>query len=138
MKNKLNISINKLQKALQISGRKTKSNKLLKQSVIKLTKLKKIPEEVLILSLENVGPLFLIKTKKKGKKVLQIPSPIYSIEKRFSISSNWIIKNSSKHNSTFFLQNFVNELLDSSDNQGFSKKQQQELNKLVVLNRSSL
>jgi ribosomal protein S7 len=103
-----------------------------------LAKLKKIPEEVLILSLENVGPLFSIKTKKKGKKILQIPNPIYSIEKRFSISSNWIIKNSSKHNSTFFLQNFVNELLDSSDNQGFSKKQQQELNKLVVLNRSSL
>jgi len=138
MKNKLNISINKFQKALQISGGKAKSNKFLKKSIVKLAKLKKAPEEVLVSSLENVGPLFLIKTKKKGKKVLQIPSPIYSIDKRFSISSNWIIKNSSKHNSNSFLQNFINELSDSSGNQGFSKKQQQELNKVVVLNRSSL
>lgn len=138
MKNKLNISVSKFQKTLQLSGGKVKSSFILLKAIKNLAKNKKNPGNVLILSLDNICPFFLVKTKKRGKKISQVPSPIYSMDKRFAIASRWVIKNSRKHNTNFFIKNFVNELSDASINQGFSKKQQQELNKLAILNRSSL
>jgi restriction endonuclease len=43
-----------------------------------------------------------------------------------------------KHSKGSFVENLLQEVYDSSQNQGFSKKQQQDLNKLVVINRAAL
>jgi len=68
MKNKLNISVSKFQKTLQLSGGKVKSSSILLKAIKNLAKNKKNPENVLILSLDNICPFFLVKTKKTRQK----------------------------------------------------------------------
>ena len=105
---------------------------------LKITLKNDNPYEVLSRSIENIKPLFIVSTQKKGKRVLQTPKPILRDEERIAISANWIVKNSFKHSRGSFVENLLQEIYDSYQNQGFSKKQQQELNKLVVINRAAL
>jgi len=58
MKNKLNISVSKFQKTLQLSGGKVKSSFILLKAIKNLAKNKKNPGNVLILSLDNICPFF--------------------------------------------------------------------------------
>jgi ribosomal protein S7 len=138
MENNLVIVTNKLQKAMLLSGGKVKSNSILKNLLKEISKSSRSPEEILNSSLLNVSPLFSLKTQKKGKRVVQSSIPIIGEEKRLSISARWVVKNAKKHSKNNFKKGLISEINDSSLNQGFSKKQQQELNKLVVLNRSAL
>ena len=139
MKNNTDIIVDKIQKALLVKGGRVKASILLNKIIKEISVVEKQdPSRLLEESLENIAPLFTIKTRKQGKKVVQTPIPIFSKSKRYAISSRWVVKNSKKHRSNSFIKNILAEINDSINNQGFSKKQQQELNKLVVLNRSSL
>ena len=138
MENNINILLDKLQKAMIISGGKVKSTKLLSKLLKDFSKSKSCPKAFIEDSFDNVAPLFLLKTQKKGKKVVQTPIPLTSKSKSFSIGARWLVKNAKKHNKQSFNQNLVIEFHDSYKNRGLSKKQQQELNKLVVLNRAAL
>ena len=130
--------LDKFQKALMSSGQKYSSHSIMKDLILKITLKHDNPYEILSKSIENIKPLFTVSTQKKGKRVLQTPKPILQDEERVAISANWIVKNSFKHSRSSFVENLLQEVYDSYQNQGFSKKQQQELNKLVVLNRAAL
>ena len=130
--------LDKFQKALMSSGQKYSSHSIMKDLILKITLKNDNPYEILSKSIENIKPLFTVSTQKKGKRVLQTPKPILQDEERVAISANWIVKNSFKHSRSSFVENLLQEVYDSYQNQGFSKKQQQELNKLVVLNRAAL
>ena len=131
--------LDKLQKSLMFSGSKLGSSLILKEVLRKILKKKKNPLNLIFSGVDQVKPFFLVKTQKKGrKKKVQIPVPLLTEESRLKISSNWIVNNSSKHSQNFVSERLIQELVDSSTNQGFSKKQQQDLNKLVIQNRSSL
>jgi len=132
------LSINKMQKAMLLSGGRVKSNLALKGLLKEISKSRRNPGETINNALLNVAPLFSLKSQKRGKRVVQSPVPIISNEKRIAIASRWLVKNSTKHNQQSFSKRLVAEVKEASLNQGFSKKQQQELNKLVVLNRSAL
>ena len=133
-----NIVLDKFQKALMNCGNKANSLVILRELILKISVKKDNPLEVLTLSVNNVKPMFTVSTQKKGKRVLQVPKPILSEDERIAVAANWIVKNSYKHSKGSFVNNFLQEVYDSFNNQGFSKKQQQELNKLVVINRSAL
>jgi ribosomal protein S7 len=136
--NNINICVVKLQKALLISGGKVKSDLILRKVIKDLTTSKKSSGDLIRSALENVSPYFTVKSRKRGKKVTQIPVPIFGIDKRFAFSSRSIVKNSKKHKNILFSGKVVSELLDASLDQGFSKKKLQELNKIILMNRSSM
>lgn len=138
MENNINILIDKLQKAMVISGGKVKSTGLLKALIKDISKGNQDSKELIQSSFENIAPLFLVKTQKRGKKVIQTPTPVTNREKSFAIASRWLVKNAKKHKLNSLKKGLVLELNDASNNQGFSKKQQQELSKLVILNRAAL
>jgi len=138
MKSNINIFIDKLQKAMVVSGGKVKSTILLKGLIKDLSRSNLDSKKLIQSSFDNIAPLFLVKTQKRGKRIIQTPSPITSKEKSFSIASRWLVKNAKKHKLNSLKKRLILELTDSSKNQGLSKKQQQELSKLVILNRAAL
>jgi ribosomal protein S7 len=138
VKNNLKIIIDKLQKSLLVSGGSSKSRSITFNLIKDFSKSKKNSELVISNALDNVSPLFLLKTRKKGKKVTQSPVPITKNAKRFALSAKMLVKNSKKHKTNGSSSRLLLEINDASLNQGFTKKQQQELNKLVVINRAAL
>jgi ribosomal protein S7 len=138
MRSNFDLLLDKFHKALMSSGHSSNSNLIMKDLISKIIRKKDNPQELLSKSIENIKPLFTVSTQKKGKRVLQTPKPILQYEKRVAISANWIVKNSRKHSKGPFVENLLQEVYDSAENQGFSKKQQQELNKLVLINRFAL
>ena len=136
--NNFDIVLDKFQKALMGSGQKSNSNLIMKDLISKIIIKNDDPQDILTKSVENIKPLFVVSTQKKGKRVLQTPKPILKDEERIAISTNWVVKNAMKHSKGSFVENLLQEVYDSSQNQGFSKKQQQDLNKLVVINRAAL
>jgi len=89
-------------------------------------------------SISNIQPNFLIITRKKGKRVFQVPRPVLSKKKRVSSGIKNIIKNSKNISEKTFIKSCQQEVINASLNKGFSKKQQQDLYKLVLLNRAAL
>jgi len=138
MKDNFGIILDKFHKALMGSGQKSNSILIMKDLLSKILVKNDDPKDLLTKSIDNIKPLFIVSTQKKGKRVLQTPKPILQEDERIAISANWIVGNASKHSKGSFIDNLLQEVYDSSQNQGFSKKQQQELNKLVVLNRAAL
>ena len=138
MNDNLNNVLNKFQKAIMGSGLKSTSTIILKEVISKIIGKNDNPYVILTESVNNIKPLFLVSSQKKGKRLVQTPKPLLNDEERIAISANWIVKNSKKHSRGSFVDNLLQEIYDASQNQGFSKRQQQELNKLVILNRSSL
>jgi len=138
MQSNLSVCVVKLQKALLVSGGKVKSSLILASTLKTITKLKKNSGNSLELALENISPYFILKSRKRGKKINQIPVPIFGKSKRFAYSSRNIIKSSKKHKGLSFKEKLSKELIDSSLGQGFSKKNLQEINRLILLNRASM
>jgi len=138
MKDNFNKILNKFQKALMSSGQKSTSTIILREVINRIISKNDDPYLILRQGVENVKPLFIVSSQKKGKRLVQTPRALLNEEKRIAISANWIVKNSKKHSRGSFVENLLQEIYDASQNQGFSKRKQQELNKLVVLNRASL
>jgi len=138
MKDNFNKILNKFQKALMSSGQKSTSTIILRGVIDRIISKNDDPYLILRQGVENVKPLFIVSSQKKGKRLVQTPRALLNEEKRIAISANWIVKNSKKHSRGSFVENLLQEIYDASQNQGFSKRKQQELNKLVVLNRASL
>ena len=85
--------------------------------------------------LANIAVRFVIKFRKKGKSVQEIPVPLNSSDKVYSNTIKLIIKNFRSQKGKSFDQIFINEFKDILNNQGVLKKRVNEINKIVIKNR---
>jgi len=102
-----------------------------------LKKLKKEPFFIIDKAIKNVMPIFLLKNKKIGKRVIFTPFFILSEHHRKLLGLKWIIE-AALSKPGKFKENFINEILDALDNKGSVKKKQKDLNVVVLNNRSNL
>ena len=116
------IILDKFKKTFMKSGKKSTSFALMKKSLVSLVQSQNNVNEVLLTSTENVKPFFLIKSQKKGKRVLQIPYPLLDEGQRLKLACGWLVKNSLKTTNQTTINRFVQELLDSKNNEGATKK----------------
>ena len=123
--NKKNI-INLLKLNFRISG-----------FILKKGKLKRNPFVVINKAIKNVSPLFLLKNKKYGKRVIINPIFIVSSFTRISLGVKWIIEAAFRRNGNFYNNLFL-EIVDAFNNKGAAKKKQKDLNLLVVENRNNV
>lgn len=102
-----------------------------------LKRLKKEPFFIIDKAIKNVMPIFLLKNKKIGKRVISTPFFILSEHHRKLLGLKWIIEEALSKPGKF-KENFINETLDALDNKGSVKKKQKDLNIVVLNNRSNL
>ena len=127
-----------LNKIVLKKGKLFKSESLLDDIYSSLVKrLKKEPFFIIDKAIKNVMPIFLLKNKKIGKRVISTPFFILSEHHRKLLGLKWIIE-AALSKPGKFKENFINETLDALDNKGSVKKKQKDLNIVVLNNRSNL
>ena len=106
--NKKNI-INLLKLNFRISGFILKKGKLSKANLffdkillLLIKSLKRNPFVVINKAIKNVSPLFLLKNKKYGKRVIINPIFIVSSFTRISLGVKWIIEAAFRRNGNFY------------------------------------
>lgn len=136
-KNLINLSY-QINKLLIRKGKESKISFLVNKVFLALSKeLKQNPFIIINVAINNVMPIFLLKTKKIGKRVIIIPSFILSVYTRQSLGLKWIIEAALKKKGCFY-KNLTNEFLEAFHNRGAVKKRQKDLNLAVLDNRSNL
>jgi len=88
-------------------------------------------------AVNNIMPIFLLKNRKIGKRVVISPFFLLSDFSRKSIGIKWIIEAALKKKGNFH-ENFVAEVMDAFNNKGSVKKRQNDLNLIVLENKSNL
>lgn len=151
-KKKLNIKLIKINliKLIKLNFRVCsfilKKGKLSKASLffdkillILIKSLHKNPFIVLNKAIKNVSPLFLLKNKKFGKRIIVSPVFIISRFTRTSLGIKWIIEAALRRTGTGnFYDNLVLEIKEAFNNKGFAKKKLKNLNSLVIENRANI
>jgi len=137
-KNNFKYYYNKAYSGFLKNGKKSYAHLVLKKTYKNILLQNKRPAYVLKTSVDNVSPLFILKTQKRGRLVLQKPFPIFDQKKRIASGFKWIIESLQKTKANDVSKVFSQELSLNYQNQGYAKKKQQELHNLVVRNRSSL
>jgi len=146
MKKKINRKniINLLKLNFRISGFILKKGKLSKANLffdkillLLIKSLKRNPFVVINKAIKNVSPLFLLKNKKYGKRVIINPIFIVSSFTRISLGVKWIIEAAFRRTGNFYNNLFL-EIVDAFNNKGAAKKKQKDLNLLVVENRNNV
>lgn len=88
-------------------------------------------------AIKNIMPVFLLKNRKIGKRVIISPFFILSDFSRKSIGIKWLVEAALKKKGSFY-QNFIAEVMDAFNNKGSVKKRQVDLNLVVLENKSNL
>jgi small subunit ribosomal protein S7 len=136
-KNLVNLNYH-INKSLVKNGKLSKINLLMNRVHLSVTKeTKKNSFEVLNNAIENIMPIFLLKNKKIGKRIIVSPSFILSNSARRSIGIKWIIEASLKKTGVFH-KNLAIEILAAFNQRGSVKKKQKDLNLLILKNKSKL
>lgn len=99
--------------------------------------IKQNPIKIIQEAVDNIMPIFILKNKKIGKRVILIPSFILSTYTRRSLGLKWIIEAALKKQGCFY-KNFAFEVLEAFYNRGIVKKRQKDLNILVLENKANL
>lgn len=127
-----------LNKIVLKKGKLFKSESLLDDIYLSLLKkVRKEPSFIIDKAIKNVMPIFLLRNKKIGKRVISTPFFILSEHHRKLLGLKWIIE-AALFRPGKFKENFINEILDALDNKGSVKKKQKDLNIIVLNNRSNL
>ena len=82
-------------------------------------------------------PIFLVKNKRIGKRVIVRPFFLFSDYFKKSLGLKWIINASSRKAGSFH-SNLTEEIFNAFYNKGNVKKKQIELNTVVLNNKSNL
>lgn len=132
----LNFRINRL---ILKNGKLSKINLILDRVYLALTPkfVKKNPLLIFHKAVSNVMPLFLVKHKKIGKRIIVTPSFIISNYFRQSLGIKWIVESALNRGGSFY-DNLILEVLEAYNEKGSVKKRQKDLNLLVLDNKSSL
>lgn len=143
MTNKNNKIENKITNNLITNGKKSKSEKILLNSIKELQKFsykqtKKLIQSALILS----SPIFkfhTIKNKKNKKKVIDkiIPTFISKQHKRISISIKFILTNKQKEKNVFY-KKFKEEILTTYQNKSNTIVSKKIIQNQAILNKNLL
>lgn len=121
---------------LMRDGKKSKAEKILLGSLIKLKKLgKDDPIEVIHLALENVKPLVEVRSVRIGGSSYQIPVPLAK-NRQYSLGIRWIIESARNRNGYKMSDKLFDEFLEASKNQGASVRRRLTLHKLADANRA--
>ena len=135
-KKKLNIKLIKINLIKLIKLNFSVCDKIL---LILIKSLHKNPFIVLNKAIKNVSPLFLLKNKKFGKRIIVSPVFIISRFTRTSLGIKWIIEAALRRTGTGnFYDNLVLEIKEAFNNKGFAKKKLKNLNSLVIENRANI
>lgn len=130
-----NYQVNKL---LVKKGKSSKAGFIFEEVLLLLVKeIKKNPLNIMKTAVDNIMPIFLLKNKKIGKRVIIIPSFILSVSTRRALGLKWLIEASLKKRGSFS-KNLAFEILEAFHNRGVVKKRQKDLNLLVLENKSNL
>ena len=130
-----NYQVNKL---LVKKGKSSKAGFIFEEVLFLLVKeIKKNPLNIMKIAVDNIMPIFLLKNKKIGKRVIIIPSFILSVSTRRALGLKWLIEASLKKRGSFS-KNLAFEILEAFHNRGVVKKRQKDLNLLVLENKSNL
>jgi small subunit ribosomal protein S7 len=120
------------------NGKKITVYKVLNNFFKLINKTHKNPLIFFQVAVENIMPLFEISTRRYGRRIIQIPQPILSKKKQYSLGCKLLISAAKKNNEKDFHKALYKEFLNAFENKGVVKAQQQLLHKTAVENRSSV
>ena len=115
---------------LMKNGKKSLSDKFVKQVLLELKLSKESPKEVLTLAVLNAGPLVCVKNVKSRGKTFQVPFPL-TPKQQVSKGFDQILANTS-----FNSEGIAAELLNASSNRGKSIKSRRLIHQTARNNRS--
>lgn len=115
---------------LMKNGKKSLSDKFIKQVLLELKLSKESPKEVLTLAVLNAGPLVCVKNVKSRGKTFQVPFPL-TPKQQISKGFDQILANTSPNTS-----NIAAELLNASTNRGKSIKSRRLVHQTARNNRA--
>jgi small subunit ribosomal protein S7 len=131
--------IEKLINRLMFDGKKYLSFSFLNKVFFILNKNEKKgnPYEILLQAIDNVGPLFIIKSQKKGRRrVVTIPQPISSQKLKNFLGIKIILSSMSERKENSLVERFSFEILDAYHNKGISKRKQKQIHTTAFSNKA--
>lgn len=114
-------------------GKKAKSEKIVKNILMKISLRKLSPVDVVILAIINTKPLVVVRDVRVKGKSYKVP---FSLQTSHQLTSSFKIMLKSIRNSRNFEDAFVEELINSSLGRSQSVRLTQDLHKTAFQNRS--
>jgi len=131
-----NVNIEKLINYIMKSGKKSVARKIYANTLreIKLSGHMN-PSVVVETALENASPTVMVKSKRLGGSVYQVPVEVKS-HKRLFYSTRWILSAARSKKGAPMYKRLAEELLAAYSNQGTAIKKKEEVHKMAEANKA--
>ena len=93
------------------------------------------PLTVVYAAIENASPEIMVKSKRIGGAVYQVPIEVRADKKVF-YACQWLLKAARSKKGAGFSKNFAEELLAAYSNQGNAVKKKEEVHKMAEANKA--
>ena len=136
-KNEIDFMYSKMLNLLMYKGKKEKSKKILNKSLeIACSTLKESSKnKVLIKTLLNVCPDIVVKSKRLGSSVYQVPVPL-SDSSKIKTGIRILLEAARLRKQSNIILKLSAEIIDAYNNKGVAVKKKEDLHKLSELNKS--
>lgn len=98
-------------------------------------KLKKDPLEIFKKSMENVGPILEVKSRRVGGATYQVPIEVRSNRKQ-ALAIRWLIRYSRLRSERTMAEKLANEFMVAFKNEGASVKKREDTHKMAEANKA--
>ena len=122
---------------LMKKGKKSLAEKIFYQSIEKIKKQGKVDDgiELFKKALDNVAPMFEVKSKRIGGATYQVPIEI-SEGRRMALAMRWIISYSKARKGQTMADRLAAELLAASNNDGSAVKKKEDTHRMAEANKA--
>lgn len=122
--------------SLMKCGKRNLAQKMLYDSFsIIEEKLKKPPLEVFDKAIENVKPVFEVKSRRVGGATYQVPIEVRP-ERKIALALRWIIDFARARHGKSMSENLADELIDAYKNTGTAIKKMEDTRKMAEANKA--
>ena len=126
----------KILNILMVSGKKFKAEKILKDTFrILNNKYKKDPSVIFSKSVDNVRPLFEIRSVRIAGRTQQIPFPLKK-EKQLALALKWLVSSARSSSKGTFSEKLAFEMHEASLGKGMAIKKRDDLHKVAESSRA--
>jgi len=93
------------------------------------------PNSVVETAIENAAPTIMVKSKRVGGSVYQVPVEVRAV-RRQTLALRWLIDASRKRNERTMVERLANELFEAANERGASFKKKEDVHRMAEANKA--
>ncbi|WP_339045086.1 30S ribosomal protein S7 [Candidatus Zinderia endosymbiont of Aphrophora alni] len=131
-----NIDVAKFVNILMFSGKKSLSENIIYRAFDYIKKKTgRNPLDIFFLAIENCKPLVEVKSRRIGGSSFQVPIEV-RLTRRATLSMRWLRESLFKRKEKYIYHRLGQELIDASENKGFTIKKRDNIHKMAEANKT--